>query len=132
MPERALAVVREPVHLVTVTNSEGRQWRRLFFDARKAERYRRTKTRQHCTTATHVVYLAKEPFEAVPEPAPVTITARTVTISPKGVRSVTVECPYCGRKHVHGWPVGEPQPGPRISHCRQNPRTYYIEANATP
>lgn len=35
------------------------------------------------------------------------------------VRIVEVACPFCHRKHTHGWPVqdGDADPGHRIAHC---------------
>lgn len=44
-----------------------------------------------------------------------------------GIRTVTVICPHCGKKHTHGWPLGRPGGaqrvngeeiiGHRLSHC---------------
>lgn len=40
-----------------------------------------------------------------------------VALDRRGVRTVTVACPYCGRTHTHGWPEGEDAPGVRLAHC---------------
>jgi hypothetical protein len=32
-------------------------------------------------------------------------------------RLVVIECPYCERRHSHGWPYGTAHPGLRTSHC---------------
>jgi hypothetical protein len=45
------------------------------------------------------------------------------------VRTVLVRCPFCGKRHTHGWPIGSCAPGYRISHCDKGPHaTYYIPA----
>ncbi|MGB9307119.1 MAG: hypothetical protein WCB92_26585 [Mycobacterium sp.] len=49
------------------------------------------------------------------------------------VRTVTIRCPYCTRRHTHGWPEGDAAPGFRRPHC--DDRTihtpdYYIAAPA--
>ena len=38
---------------------------------------------------------------------------------PNGDRLVYVHCPYCQKKHRHGWPrqAGQAAPGHRFSHC---------------
>ena len=49
-------------------------------------------------------------------------------------RDVTIRCPYCGKKHRHGWRGEDPHPGYRFSHCVPS-RSYFIpapEAHATP
>lgn len=50
--------------------------------------------------------------------APLTVTALTVTPL-WDTRLVTVACPFCGRKHTHGWAwsSGDESPGLRTSHC---------------
>lgn len=45
----------------------------------------------------------------------------------RGVRSVTVVCPFCGCTHVHGWPPDHAQPGHRLSHCSDGGLGYTIE-----
>lgn len=40
-----------------------------------------------------------------------------VSLDRRGVRTVTVACPYCGRTHTHGWPEGADAPGVRLAHC---------------
>lgn len=35
----------------------------------------------------------------------------------RGVRSVRVSCPYCNRRHVHGWDPNAT--ATRVSHCGQ-------------
>lgn len=35
----------------------------------------------------------------------------------RGIRTVTVRCPYCKRRHIHGWPLSSADPGVRASHC---------------
>lgn len=32
-------------------------------------------------------------------------------------RTVTVDCPFCGQRHRHGWPAGDNQVGHRRAHC---------------
>jgi len=63
-------------------------------------------------------------------------TARVVTVrtARDGIRQVTVKCPYCARRHSHGWPPEDTTPGIRLSHCkptRRHPelasRPYLIE-----
>lgn len=41
-------------------------------------------------------------------------------------RDVLVDCPFCGRRHVHGWPWGSESIGSRLSHCRKDRRPYSI------
>lgn len=40
------------------------------------------------------------------------------------------ECPFCGGRHVHGGGSleGPPALGERLSHCRDDPRTYTLIA----
>ncbi len=38
-------------------------------------------------------------------------------VETKWTRCITIKCPHCGRKHVHGWPYGQPDIGHRIGHC---------------
>ena len=51
---------------------------------------------------------------------------------PNGDRLVYVHCPYCQKKHRHGWPrqAGQAAPGHRISHCEdfslRNSLGYFI------
>lgn len=39
-----------------------------------------------------------------------------VTLHPD-TRTVLVACPFCGKKHTHGWPYGSDRAGYRGSHC---------------
>jgi hypothetical protein len=44
-------------------------------------------------------------------------------------RCVTVICPYCARRHVHGWPEDDSAaPGLRQSHCQDGGQPYFIAA----
>lgn len=53
-----------------------------------------------------------------------TSTARIINVrhGQDGVRTLTVACPYCGRRHRHGWPPEDKTPGIRLSHCRPTRR----------
>ncbi len=56
-----------------------------------------------------------------------TVTAISITDS-KTTRTVTIDCPYCGKKHHHGWPYGRDGIGSRVAHCREaTGRSYSIE-----
>lgn len=47
-----------------------------------------------------------------------TLTVRAIAIEPaKTTRTVIVRCPYCQRRHTHGWPYGSDTIGGRLSHC---------------
>lgn len=59
-----------------------------------------------------------------------TATATAIKVTPtKTTREVIVQCPYCGRKHTHGWPCASypDDPGPRVAHCRDNKGSYTID-----
>ena len=50
-----------------------------------------------------------------------------VGVTRRGDRVVTVWCPACGKRHVHGWPWDSVEPGARRPHCRfLSPHDYYI------
>jgi hypothetical protein len=51
----------------------------------------------------------------------------TVGTTRRGGRVVTVRCPHCTKLHVHGWPVGDAEPGMRNAHCL-NAAPYFIPA----
>jgi hypothetical protein len=62
-------------------------------------------------------------------------TAKVIAVQRdrRGVRTVTVACPYCRptrggnpRKHTHGWGDGDAEPGSRVSHCLDGRRDYRI------
>ncbi len=36
-----------------------------------------------------------------------------------GARLVRVRCPFCGKRHTHGWPPRHADPGARIAHCHR-------------
>ena len=38
-----------------------------------------------------------------------------------GVRVVRVRCPFCRRRHVHGFPRVNAEPGVRLDHCGKRP-----------
>ncbi len=59
-------------------------------------------------------------------------TVIALSIKPtKGTRAVTVRCPFCRRKHFHGWPYGSQTIGSRVSHCWRGPvGSYRIEPPA--
>ena len=48
-----------------------------------------------------------------------------VGVTRRGDRVVTVWCPACGKRNVHGWPWDSVEPGARRPHCR-SPHDYYI------
>jgi hypothetical protein len=37
-----------------------------------------------------------------------------------GNRSVTVPCPWCHRRHLHGLPAGDTDVGHRVTHCTRD------------
>lgn len=67
--------------------------------------------------------------EAVPTSVP-HVTPLRVQVSRKGVRTVSIKCPFCNRPHVHGWPLSDgdgPAELSRVSHCVDGEaRTYRI------
>jgi len=69
-------------------------------------------TRRHLRRAA-LATLAAEP------PCAVDPVARVIEVATdrRGVRSVVIGCPWCGRRHVHGWPPGHDSVGHRVSHC---------------
>jgi hypothetical protein len=57
----------------------------------------------------------------------------TTTVHPTAVtdypdtRIVEIACPFCGRRHTHGWPHDSAEPGVRVAHCaRGDGGTYRI------
>lgn len=50
---------------------------------------------------------------------PITLTVRPLSVftDSRGIRSVTVHCPYCAKRHRHGWPPADPEPGHRLAAC---------------
>lgn len=46
----------------------------------------------------------------------------------RNVRTVTIDCPSCGRRHVHGWPLADPHPGMRTAHCSPGVGAVFILA----
>jgi hypothetical protein len=38
-------------------------------------------------------------------------------VSVDTTRHVEVGCPYCAKKHLHGWPFEDKKPGRRVAHC---------------
>lgn len=48
---------------------------------------------------------------AAPEPV-----IDIVALSPSGT-AVVVSCPFCGGRHLHGWPAGDANVGRRVPHC---------------
>ncbi len=59
--------------------------------------------------------------------------ARVVEIKrgTSGVWGVTVICPYCGLRHLHGGGNGDkPKLGSRLSHCMDRPAQLYRLARA--
>lgn len=42
-----------------------------------------------------------------------------ISLSRNGeTRLVVIKCPYCKKRHTHGWPFGARTPGIRVAHCR--------------
>ncbi len=62
------------------------------------------------------------------------VLANVISVSTKRygrdtVRTVTIRCPFCGKRHTHGWPLGDCEPGSRRPHCAQlGLPDYYISA----
>lgn len=51
----------------------------------------------------------------------------------RGVRTVVITCPFCKKRHTHGWPLGSTEPpGSRVPHCLglDKPSQYFIELPA--
>jgi hypothetical protein len=51
-----------------------------------------------------------------------------VGVDRRGVRTVVVKCSLCGRRHTHGWPWRDAEPGLRRPHCRNGVGDYHIPA----
>jgi hypothetical protein len=53
----------------------------------------------------------------------------SVDVDRRGVRTVTVVCPYrCrARRHVHGFPTGDIEIGHRVAHCPTGDRPVGLE-----
>lgn len=52
------------------------------------------------------------------------------TGSNRDIRTVVIRCPFCNKKHTHGWPLGSTAaPGHRVPHClsKDKPDTYFID-----
>lgn len=58
--------------------------------------------------------------------APPTVQAISSHVGRGGIRTVEIRCPFCRRRHTHGWPEGQSTIGGRLSHCRQDPRPYIV------
>ena len=67
-----------------------------------------------------------------PRPAAgsVPIVAAASVHPTKSTRLVLVDpCPWCSKRHTHGWPYGDAEIGHRVAHCLHgSPGGYYIEA----
>jgi hypothetical protein len=67
--------------------------------------------------------------ELADEPAVAKVVA--VQRDRRGVRTVTVACPYCRSRngkpgrHTHGWGDDSPEPGSRVPHCVDGRRRGY-------
>ncbi len=50
-------------------------------------------------------------------------------------RLVRVRCPFCPRRHWHGWPFDTPDVGMRVSHCHRPAgepvRFYRVQVDVT-
>lgn len=45
----------------------------------------------------------------------------------RSTRTVTVSCPFCRRKHLHGWSYVSDGIGSRVAHCSEGRgRTYFV------
>lgn len=66
-----------------------------------------------------------------PKPVPVLVPVRIAEV--KETRLVYVLCPYCGKKHQHGWPYDAVDVGHRIPHCKpgREGRGYVVQTPAT-
>jgi len=53
-------------------------------------------------------------------PVPPVVDVLRVTPTRDGNRTVTIRCPWCGRRHVHGLPAGNTAVGHRVSHCARD------------
>lgn len=56
---------------------------------------------------------------ATPDDDPPVARVVDTWTSRKGHRLIAVECPLCGRKHVHGWPWVDAIVGHRVAHCHR-------------
>ena len=50
----------------------------------------------------------------------------TAIVPGRTTRTVHVLCPWCGRRHNHGWPYGTPTIGARVAHCVGGARGSYL------
>lgn len=81
-------------------------------------------TARPCTERT-VSETSNQLDARLPNVAPIVTPIRVST--ERGHRFVDVTCPYCGRKHHHGWGTSsDAAPGHRLAHCRGG--GYYIAA----
>jgi hypothetical protein len=70
------------------------------------------------------------------EPTPIATVVKIVTSG--WTRDVYVSCPFCTRRHVHGYPFGDDAVGPRVAHCKRRvgdvgpPRVYDVVMPPSP
>lgn len=64
--------------------------------------------------------------ESVSPSAPIVATVLRVS-NTKGTRLVVIDCSFCRKRHVHGWPYNPDDVGLRVAHCGGG-RQYRIEA----
>jgi hypothetical protein len=91
------------------------------------------------TLYMELVEVGLDPFEAM-ELAELTVLAehcnKGSAVRPIVVPAVEVcrydrahvffDCPKCGKRNIHSWPIGEDGRGHRWSHCQCWPRGYWI------
>jgi hypothetical protein len=86
--------------------------------------------RRPAKDAAHEVTATKQDVPTIVEPlAPVPGLAGTpgtvppvvdvlkVSATRDGNRTVTIRCPWCGRRHMHGLPADNATVGHRVAHC---------------
>lgn len=72
---------------------------------------------------------ALEAFGGAEDMVTPTVHPLAIVVGRRGVRTVTIRCPYCSRLHSHGWPLDNEDVGHRLAHCGIL-RGYRIEATS--
>jgi hypothetical protein len=58
--------------------------------------------------------------------AEVPVVVAVAVVPVKATRLVKLICPFCGKRHIHGWPYHHGDVGSRLSHCLDGGKPYYV------